>query len=791
MFRNYLKTAWRSLLKNRFYSLLNISGLTVGLAVGMLILLWVQNEMSYDRFHAKASNIYSLQNMVGTGTSRQIWTVTTAPIAEMAKKELPEVKDMVRLTGNGWYSQFTYKDKVFQATNCSFTDPSYFTVFDFKLLKGQQSTVFADPHSIVMSAGTAKKYFGDEDPIGKVIKADDPNQTPFTVTGVMMDYPENSTIKNDLLLPMSLRAQLGYANNKEGRTIYNDFIQFNYTTFLLLRDNVNLGKLSTQLRNIHLRNKADDTDIEYLLNPISKLHLYRADGSDGGIDTVRLFGIIALLILVIACINYVNLSTARSMLRAREVSMRKIVGAARMQLFIQFVAETTLLFLFATVFAVVLMYLLLPGFNYISGQTLAMHFNNYHMWLVIGCTVCGTVAASSIYPAILLSSFEPLKALKGKISARIGDVLFRKILVVTQFAVSVILITGTFIISKQLAYIHNKQLGFDKTNVFALYMRGMNQHYDAVKADLLKQPGVLDVTRAMDNVVDLNNQTGDNAWDGKGPTETMMMYPLAIDHNFIPFFNMQLLEGKNFSGTPGDSTHFILNETAVRNAGIKSPIGKRFRLWKTEGTIIGVVKDFHFASLKEKIEPSIFFYSPSSASFLYVKTNGTGATAAIAAVEQQWKQYNAKYPFQYAFLDETFNKLYSNEQRTGSLFQVFAGIAILISCLGLFGLAAYTAQVRTREIGVRKVLGATVTMIVQLLVKDFIQLVLLAIVIATPVAWYIMHNWLHHFAYQTNISWVVFLISGAIAVFIAIATIGFQSVKAALANPARSLKTGE
>jgi putative ABC transport system permease protein len=787
MFKNYFKTAWRNLVKNRFYSIINISGLTIGLAVGILILLWVQDEFSYDRFNKKEANIYKLENRVGTGNSRQLWSVTAAPIGALAKKEIPGIEDAVRIAYNGSYGLYRYHDKIFSEEDCYYTDPSLFTVFDFELVKGDRENPYPDNNSIVVTETIAKKYFGNEEPIGKVIIADD--KFNFRVSGVVKDFPKNSSFRANILFSISLLAQNMYTDNKEGKTIENDFAQFNYNTFLLLKPGFSFNGFADKLRQIHLRVKPDDTDIEYVFLPLRKIHLYRSDGSDGGIATVRMFITIAILILVIACINYVNLSTARSMLRAKEVSLRKIVGAGRFQLFMQFIIETALLFLLSTLFALVLIYILVPLFNDVSGKEIMINYSDYHIWKIIALTIAGTLLVSSIYPAVLLSSFEPLKALKGKISARISDALFRKVLVVIQFGFSMILITGTLIIGKQLSYIRSKQLGYDKDHVLSMNMIQMSSHFDAVKAELMKQPGIINVTRATNNIIQYGGRTGDNSWDGKENGETLMLSPFGIDKSYFDFFKMKLTEGSGFNGSPSDSMHFILNETAVKTARIKDPIGKRFKLWKTEGTIVGVVKDFHFASMREKIEPAVF-YSENKPSYgrIYIKTTGKDAHKAIAAAETEWKKYNAGFTFNYAFLDEAFNNLYKSERRTGFLYELFAAIAVFISCLGLLGLAAYTAQVRTREIGIRKVLGASVPGIIRLLAGDFIKLVLIAIIIATPVAWYVMNKWLQDFAYKINIGWAVFLSAGIIAILVALFTISFQSIRAAVVNPVKSLR---
>lgn len=787
MLRNYIKTAWRSLTKSKFYSSINIIGLSVGLAVGVLILLWVHDEKSYDAWHSKGNEIFKVENMVGTGDSKQIWTSTVAPIAKLAKAELPEVKEYVRLAYNGFFSLYKSGDKVFNEERVVFTDPSLFSLFDYPLLKGNPAQPFRDEQSVILTESTAKRYFGNDDPIGKIITADD--KMPLTVTGVVKDFPHNTYIRFDLLTPMSLLANLMYKERTDGKNIDNDFSNFSYESFVQLQPGSDLNALAKKLEKIHLRIKPDDTDAGYMLEPLPKIHLYKSDGSDGGIGTVRMFTIIAMVILVIACINYVNLSTARSMLRSKEVSLRKIVGAAKVQLFLQFIVETAVLFTIATILALALLYVLLPYFNELSGKDFKFNFAHPAIWKIIIPAVTATLIASSIYPALLLSSFEPLKALKGKISVRVSDAMFRKVLVVIQFSFSIVLIAGTIIISNQLRYIRSKDLGYDKEHVLSFYMRGIADHYDAAKAELQKLPGVKGVARSSSNIVRIGGQSGDNSWDGKMEGETMMVRPLAVDADLIPFFSMGLAAGKNFTRTPADSHYVILNETAVRVARIKDPIGKKFRIWQNNATIVGVVKDFHFASMKQKIEPAVFYFKPEDARRIYIRTTAKDAPQVIAAAGELWKKYNPDFAFNYAFLDETFSRLYIAEEKAGQLFNIFSGIAIIISCLGLFGLATYTAQTKIREIGVRKVLGASVLSVVRMLAGNFLVLVFIAMLISIPIAWYMMSKWLEDFAYKTTLSWTVFAVAGLIAIVIAILTVSYQSIRAALANPVKSLRT--
>jgi len=784
MLRNYIKTAWRNLLRSKFYSLLNIVGLTMGLTIGILILLWVQDELNFDGFHHQGANIYRLDHYGGTGTSRQIYSLDAAPIGPLAKQSLPGIRDQVRITGNYDYSLYKYGDKVFGNENAVFADPSFFSIFDFHLISGDASKPFKDDHSVVITRSTAEKYFGKEDPLGKVILADDKEH--FTVSGVINDFPKNASMNYNMIMPMSFHIKAMLANHQD---LSNDFGFLNYQTYLLLQPGVAPQKVADQVWQLHKKHDPGPTSDNYLLLPLAKMHLYNADLSDNGIATVRIFTLVALLILLIACINYINLSTARAMLRSKEISMRKIIGAAKVQLFAQFIIETALLLLLAAVLALGLIYLLMPVFNQVVGKEMALNLGDPHLWLVILAAVGGTLVASGVYPALLLSSFEPLKALSGKISGSIGKVTFRRILVITQFAFSIILIIGVMVISSQLRYIRSKNLGLDKTDVITVWMRDMAGHYDAAKEELLKQPGVLGVTRSNQNIIRYFGFIGDIDWDGKDPAQNLVIHPIVIDKDLISFFKMKLIQGASFTGTISDSTHYILNEEAIKEMGIKDPVGKRFRMGGTTGTIIGVVQNFHYASMKEKIAPAMFWYAPQLLNRMYIKTTRADAPKVIAALEKQFKQYNGDFPFGYTFLDDVFDNMYRSEQREGTLFTWFASIAIFISCLGLFGLAAYTAQARTREIGVRKVLGAGISRIIGLLATDFIKLVLISILIATPVAWWAMNRWLQDFAYRIHVSWWTFISAGMIAAFIAVATISFQSIKAALANPVDSLRS--
>ena len=693
------------------------------------------------------------------------------------------------MVGNYDYSLFRYGNRLLTAADNQsyYIDPSFFKMFDFKLIKGNVNNPFPNPQSIIITQTTAKRFFGNADPMGKVIVAD--NHTNYTVVGLAADVPENSSIYFDMLFSIDVRKSQ-YTPTGYWKSMDADWGNYYATTFLQLQPGVSPASVTNMLTQIHIKNQPgpEAAQVKFISQNLTQLHLYNADGASSGMETVKVFLIVAILILLIACINYINLSTARSMLRSKEVSIRKIVGAAKVQLFIQFVIETVLFFSISLVLAFGLIKLLMPLYNDVSDKQMRFNLLDAGIWKVIGITVATTLAASSIYPALLLSSFKPISALKGKISLGVGNGSFRRALVVCQFIFSIGLIIGTLIINQQLKYIRNKQLGYDKSYVFTFNMRDMQKNYDAVRSQLLNMPGIKDVTTASESVVSINNNTSEADWDGKAPGQNFLIHTVGMNSNYIDFFKLQIIKGSRFLGIKADTAHFILNETAVKEAGITDPIGKRFKLHGQNGTIIGIVKDFHFASLKQKIEPAIFFYTPTNWK-MFVRTTGKDAPLALASAKKLYTQYNPAFPFDYNFLDDSYNEMYKADEHSGTLFSWFAGIAILISCLGLFGLATYTAQVKVKEIGIRKVLGASVANITGMLSKDFLVLVAVSIIIATPIAWYAMNKWLEDFAYRITIQWWVFALAGIIALAIAFITISFQSIKAALANPVKSLRS--
>jgi ABC-type antimicrobial peptide transport system permease subunit len=790
MIQNYFKTAWRSLWKNKFYSIINISGLAIGLSSGIMLLLWVQNELSYDRFNENYPQIYNLSSHFISNGAQRTWTGVPGPLAVYAKS-FSEVKSTVRIQNSyGTLLSDKDKNKMFDGNRVAAVDTGFFSMFTFDLLEGNKTRLFTNINSIIVTRSTAQKFFGDESALGKIIRL---NEEYFTVTAVMKDFPQNSSFKFDAIVSMTYAAQKFTNNGGNGnwKTIDEDLGNFRYQTYVQLTNGADPVKVGEMFTNAYKKARNGESDATFKLQNLADTHLVGADGNNSALRLVEVFTLVVFLLLSIASINYVNLSTARSLIRAKEVSIRKMIGANRKQLFFQFIIETTLLFCFASFLAIVLMLLLTPLYNNISGNTLSLDLSDLNVWKVASLAILGTLIASSIYPAILLSSFKPLESLKGKIVSGLGMVSLRKGLVVFQFAVSVVLLICTFVMSHQLHFVMNKDLGYDKSYVFSVPLtQEVVDHIDAVMDELKKDPAILNTS--LSDAYDFSNvdsSTSDLDWATKPPKSNMIISQISIDKDFIPTMKINFVEGGNFTATPADSSSFILNKTAVQKMGLKAPyVGQQISFHDKKGTIIGVVEDFNYQSLKEQIAPLIFF-TFWNRYFLYIRTSANNAHQGIVSAEKQFKKYAGDVPFSYQFLDKNFEELYKSEKRTGTLFNVFAGIAIFISCMGLFGLATFTAQVKIKEIGIRKVLGASVTGIIQLISKDFLKLIIIAIILSIPAAWWIMNKWLQGFAYRVDVSLWVFVLSAIIAILTALLAVSFQSYRAAIANPVKSLRT--
>ncbi len=774
------------MLRHTSYTLINILGLSIGMVASVLLLLWVQDELSYDTFHSKHKNIYQAIANLGSADNKQAWYSAPAALGAFAKRDVPEINDVVRIMYSNSTRVFTNADKSFVEKGAAFVDPAFFTMFDFKLKEGSKKHPFPNDKSIILSESVARRIFADEAPLGKELKLD---TTFYVVSGIMEDIPSNSSIQAGILFSFQLLIN-NFNPNEYWQSLETDFGNFGYETFFQLHPEASIAAVEEKLTTIQRANNRFDHSTYYTLQPLAKVHLYDANGGNSKLQLVRIFMIVTVVILLIACINYINLSTARASKRAREVGVRKVMGANRYQVFWQFLGESAIMIFIAMCLSLLMLELLTPVYNELTGKEIKIFFTDPVLLSVLGAIMLTSLLVAGIYPAILLSSFNPLTIMRGKLSSGTGAYTFRKVLVITQFSFSIALVICTLVIGAQMEFIRSKELGYTKENIFTFNLRGdLNEKYAGIKNELLAQAGVLDVTSASANIVNFSTTTGDTDWDGKAPNSSFMVNAISVDINFKDMLGMELAEGAFFTGSKADSAHYILNEAAVKAIGLTDPIGKRFSLWRTEGKVIGVMKDFHYSSIHEKIEPLVMVHWPQWSGSIYVKTTGADASQAIAAAEQIWKKFEPSYPFNYRFMDETYDNLYKADQRTGKLFNYFAGITILVSCLGLFGLAAFTAEQRTKEIGIRKVLGASVPGIVGLLSKDFLKLVLLANLIAWPVAWWAMSKWLEDFAYRITIDPGMFIMAAIVAILIALVTVSFQAIKAAIANPVKSIRT--
>ncbi|TKK68253.1 FtsX-like permease family protein [Ilyomonas limi] len=788
MLRNYLQIAYRTLTKNKTYSLINIFGLAISLTASILLLLWVWDELSFDKFNEKIDRLYTAAPTFDKDR-KQVWGTTPAPLATFAKQQIPAVENAVRISDNGDILM-QYNDKKFDEKRTAYADPSLFTIFSFPVIEGSAAKPFTDNRSMVISQTTAKKYFGNEDAVGKVIKVN--NKDNFTVTGVFKDMPQNSSVRYDIVMPFSILNE-GYTADSYWKGLDADWGNYNYNTFFLIKPGTDAALLGKQLADVHRKNQQEDfiKDLYYVMQPLKNVHLYTPTGEDNGVQVVKIFFVIAIVILLIACINYINLVTARATKRAKEVSVRKVIGAGKKQLFWQFITESLLVFIIAMVLSLVIIYAIMPFYNELSGKNLIFNFYDGRVLVLYACALLVTVLFAGIYPALTLSSFNPAVALKGLIPGLGKNAVFRKMLVVVQFTCSIILIISTVIIGQQLKYIRQKNLGFDKENIITFNGRKFADHYDAIKAELEKVPGITSITAGSNDIMNIQSSTGDAEWDGKTADQAnFMINQMDVDRNFLKVMNLQLVSGTGFSGTPADSAHYIINEEAVRQMHMKDPVGKRFKFHDREGTIVGVVKDFHFQNMRLNIQPCILSYQNFWNWWrFYVKTNSNNAPQAIAAIQKAWKQYNPDYELEYQFLDQRFDEMYKNDIHVGELFNCFAGIAIIISCLGLFGLVTYMAETKIKEIGIRKTLGASISNIIVLLSKDFMKLVFISFLIAFPIAWFMMNKWLTNYAYRTELQWWVFAIAGACAFLIAFITVSSKAFRAAQRNPVKALRS--
>jgi ABC-type antimicrobial peptide transport system permease subunit len=783
MLRNYLKIALRNVRRHKGYSFINIAGLAIGMACCILILLWVQDELSYDRFHENAGDIYRVIQDIKFADHDTTWAIAQGPLGPSLEADFPEIINATRITWRRF--RLTYDEKSFDEV-LGMADGSIFEMFTFPLVKGDPTTALSDPHSIVITEEMAEKYFGNEDPLGKAIKAD--NRWDFQVTGILKNVPHNSHLQFDFLIPFIFGRELNYTVDRWGNTQFRTYVQ--------LQNGFPVQEVIQKISGYLFEKPTIEKDARLNLQPLARIHLYsnyEFDSAHGDITYVTIFSIIAFFILLIACINFMNLATARSGNRAKEVGMRKVAGAHKTDIVRQFYGESILLAFIALFVALTIVWLLLPTFNNLAAKELSMGVSGNLLVLLglLGITLLTGVISGS-YPALILSAFQPVKILKGSLQSGSKSSVFRKILVVFQFSLTILLIICTIVIYNQINYMRNMKLGYDKEHMIYKGMRGdMRAKFDSVKNELLQNPNILGVTASSN--VPTYGYTFSNSlwrWEGQDPDEETLMRAVFVDLDYFKTFGIEIVEGRSYSKEfSTDATEAIMvNEEAVKAMGMESPVGKRLSLGDNNMKIIGVVKNYHFRSLRQEIDPLILIYNPGPCGVLFARLRSENIPKTIGYMENIWKEFAPGHPFNYRFLDEAIDDLYRSEQRIGIILRYFSILAVFISCLGLFGLASFMAEQRTKEIGIRKVLGASVSNIVLLLSREFTKWVLLANIIAWPVAYFAMHKWLQSYAYSTNIALWSFILSGAIALVIATVAVSYQSIKAAVTNPADSLR---
>ncbi len=802
MFKNYLKIAWRNMLKYKAYAGINILGLAVGMASCILILLYVQDELSYDRHNEKAGQIYRVTRewFNSDGSSNLHLGHVAPPIGPLLKNDFPDLLHVVRIASGG-YTLVRYQDKVFQEERFYFADSDIFEVFTLPLVSGEVKTALQDPNGVVLTPAMAQKYFGAEDPIGKVINID--GDADLKVTGVLQEIPHQSHFHFDFLGSMKLLEQFF------GEQEFKNWGSNNYATYLLFPGNYPVENFNQEIPAFigrhHPQGQQAVATTTLHLQRLTGIHLHSQLDSEietnGNILYVYIFSAIAFFLLLIACINFMNLATARSANRAKEVGLRKVVGAERPQLIKQFLGETVVMALLALLLALVFVEAALPKFNAFAGKELALHSQSA---LFIFCSLAGIalfvgVLAGS-YPAFFLSRLQPVAVLKGqKIAA--AKSRFRSVLVVFQFAISIILIVGMGVVYNQLEYCRTKNLGLNKDQVVVLPAdENLVRRYVDLRHQLLQHPHVANVaaSKRVPSGRLLDSSEGSLPVGDKYEPLEFRLANVRVDHNFIDTYGMQMAAGRNFSTAfPTDSTAaFILNETAVKKIGWPAPqaaIDKPFQYGNRTGRIIGVVKDFNYESLHQPITPIIMLIGPQSFNSISVKIRSSRPqeiTATLDFLKQKWQEFRPDFPFQYSFVDQRYKQLYQSEHRLGQIFGVFSLLAVFIACLGLFGLASYTAEQRTKEIGIRKVLGASVGNIILLLSQEFTKLVAVATLAAWPIAYFAMQRWLQEFAFRLELDQQssTFLLAAALAFVIALLTVSFQALKAAWGNPIKALR---
>ena len=785
MLKNYLKIAFRNLQRDRTFSMINVGGLAIGLASCIILLLFVADELSYDRFYAKKDQLYLVwMNQKGPGGEISTNETTPNALAEAILNNVPEVVNTGRWDWGGEHL-LAYDDKSIKK-NGNYADPSILRMFSFNLLEGDPETALDDPHAVVLTQSVAQALFGEEDPLGKIVRMDE--RDDMKITGIAADPPYHSTLQFDFLLPWQ------YAVNLQHGVGEPNWRNFSFRTFVELTDNASATEADKKIRPL-VQQHSEQADIELMLQPFVDWHLYSEFKNGipvgGRIEYVRLFLILAAGILLIACINFINLSTARSEKRAREVGIRKMAGAGRTSLIGQFIGESIVLSALSLMVAVLLVHFTLPYFNQIFDKHLTLEYGNPYYWSAGLILIIFTGLLAGSYPAFYLSGLNPLRIFKSNLRFSKSALRPRQVLVVFQFVAAIVFTLGTLIIYQQIQFIKEKPIGYDIANLVEVPIEGnLYGKSTILREELLKTGAIEDLCILSNPMVGGWTSTFEVEWPGKQPDDKISFVQLATAYHFSETYGVEIVEGRDFSEDyASDSSAILLNEAAVVAMGLSNPVGAKVKWQHQFRTVVGVFKDFIKGSPYQPVQSMIIGFAPQRESIIALRLeNSRSISDNLAQLERVFKKHNPAYPFQYSFVDARYEQKFAMEKMLGHLSGLFAGLTLFISCLGLLGLTAFTAMQRTKEIGIRKVLGASVASVVALLSKDFIKLVLIALLMATPIAWYVMNRWLQNFAYRIELQWWMFVLAGLLAVLIALLTVSFQSVKAALINPVKTLR---
>ncbi|AIM35955.1 hypothetical protein KO02_04060 [Sphingobacterium sp. ML3W] len=781
---NYIKFAWRNLWKNKGYATINITGLAIGMTAVLLIGIWVQNQFQFDNFYSNKDNLYRLWNKYEDEGEIGLQNITSGKASPALIAEYPEVEHTARMY---WDTDrlLSFGDKKIKSKGTE-VDASFIQMFDFKFLKGNRNQALGDPKNIVLTKSLAENIFGDTDPLDKTLILD--NKEPYKVTGIIADLPSNTDFNFTYLIPLSKADS--YSPNWNTNT---------FLTYIQLKDGTDVTAFNKKLVNIIANKTSNELKGSLFLYPVSKMHLYskfeQGIPVGGKIDQVKLVAGIGLLILLIACINFINLSTDRSQKRAKEVAVRKVVGAQRSSLITQFLMESVLLSFISGILALALTTLVLPLFNKILDKPLEFSLADPMIWACLIGFILLTGALAGLYPAFVLSSFKPIKSLKVFGNSKKFNLNFREILVIFQFGIAIVLIIATLIIRKQVEYAGKRDVGYSASQLIEIPMEGdMNDNYEVLKSELINKGIAQAVTRTGWSITNnASSASGSFSWEGSTPEqgEKIVFNISKAESDFVKTLELKLLEGRDidYERLAADSASVLVNETAIKEMKLKNPIGSYFKWGNKTFTIVGVVNDYISGSPYSPVTPLLIYPTKQWLFNMVVRTNVSSSMEQnLKQMEQLLKKFNPAYPFEYKFVDQQFAAKFKEQQQTAQLAFIFSSLAIFISCLGLFGLASYITELRTKEIGIRKVLGASVSGITGMLSKDFIKLVLIAILIASPIAWWAMYKWLQDFPYRIDMQWSVFVLAGLAALTLAIVTISMQSIKAALSNPVKSLR---